>query len=91
MSSRRGEREFGFEDYSRRYDYEHWRDETEKQELGYSYEKIADLTDLPIETVQAVFKRCSDPLRDDVLKALERVVLSDKEVTYKYVELLYET
>lgn len=42
-----------------------------KQELGYSYEKIAELSNLPVSTVQKVLGGITKSPRYDTLKALE--------------------
>lgn len=44
-----------------------------KQELGYSYEQIAELANLPLSTVQKVFGGITKSPRYDTLKALEQV------------------
>ena len=43
-----------------------------KQELGYSYEQIAELANLPLSTVQKVFGGITKSPRYDTLKALEQ-------------------
>lgn len=44
-----------------------------KQQLGYSYEKIAELSNLPLSTVQKVLGGITKSPRYDTLKALEEV------------------
>lgn len=51
-----------------------------KKELGYSYEKIAELSGLPVGTVQKVLGGITKAPRHDTLQALERVL---KKVEYK--------
>ena len=49
-----------------------------KQELGYSYEKIAELSGLPVGTVQKVLGGITKSPRYDTLRALEKVFQKDR-------------
>lgn len=48
-----------------------------KKELGYSYEKIAELSNLPVGTVQKVLSGITKTPRYDTLRALESAFLPD--------------
>ena len=62
-----------------------------KKELGYSYEQIADMSGVPLSTVQKVFSGATQSPRYDTLLAIE-TVLEDysttriSEATYSYGE-----
>lgn len=51
-----------------------------KKELGYSYEQIADMSGVPLSTVQKVFSGATQSPRYDTLLAIE-TVLEDYSVT----------
>lgn len=44
-----------------------------KRELGYTYEKIAELSDVPLGTVQKIFAGVTKSPRYETLLALEKV------------------
>lgn len=55
-----------------------------KKELGYSYEQIAQLTGLPVGTVQKVLGGITKSPRYDTMRALERVLREESSLhTYK--------
>lgn len=62
-----------------------------KKELGYSYEQIADMSGVPLSTVQKVFSGATQSPRYETLQAIE-MVLEDysttrvSEASYSYVE-----
>ena len=45
-----------------------------KKELGYSYEQIADMSGVPLSTVQKVFSGATQSPRYDTLLAIEKVL-----------------
>ncbi len=62
-----------------------------KQQLGYSYEKIAELSNLPLSTVQKVLGGITKSPRYDTLKALEAVfekptaqMIAEAPLSYSY-------
>ena len=57
----------------------------QKKQMGYSYEKIAELSGLPVGTVQKVFLGITKSPRYDTLQALEAVLKP------KYVSMVEET
>ena len=52
-----------------------------KKELGYTYEQIAELSGVPLGTVQKVFAGITESPRYDTLKALEQV-LREREASF---------
>ena len=61
-----------------------------KQELGYTYEQIADLSGVPLGTVQKVFGGVTASPRYDTLRALERVFQKKEPMYVKESALPYE-
>ena len=59
-----------------------------KQELGYTYEQIADLSGVPLGTVQKVFGGVTASPRYDTLRALERVFQKKEPMYVKESALL---
>lgn len=57
-----------------------------KRELGYTYDKIAELSGLPVGTVQKVFLEITKSPRYDTLMALEKV-LKPKQASAYQVEM----
>ena len=62
-----------------------------KKELGYSYEQIADMSGVPLSTVQKVFSGATQSPRYDTLLAIEAVLedysvsrVSEAAVSYGY-------
>ncbi len=62
-----------------------------KQQLGYSYEKIAELSNLPLSTVQKVLGGITKSPRYDTLRALESVfekptaqMIAEAPLSYSY-------
>lgn len=51
-----------------------------KRELGYTYEQIAELSGVPLGTVQKVFSGITTAPRYDTLRALEQVFREDEEL-----------
>lgn len=49
-----------------------------KRELGYTYDQIAELSGLPVGTVQKVFLEITKSPRYDTLQALEKVLKSEQ-------------
>lgn len=54
-----------------------------KRELGYTYDMIAELSGLPVGTVQKVFLEITKSPRYDTLMALERVLKPKQELMVK--------
>ena len=61
-----------------------------KQEFGYTYEQIADLSGVPLGTVQKVFGGVTASPRYDTLRALERVFQKKEPMYVKESALPYE-
>ncbi|WP_195609881.1 helix-turn-helix domain-containing protein, partial [Mediterraneibacter glycyrrhizinilyticus] len=61
-----------------------------KQELGYTYEQIADLSGVPLGTVQKVFGGVTASPRYDTLRALEQVFQKKEPMYVKESALPYE-
>lgn len=62
-----------------------------KQELGYTYEKLAILTELPVEIVQAVFEGTEKTPQKDTIKALEELFTFGGQDDWKAVNMIRET
>lgn len=61
-----------------------------KRILGYSYEKIAELSGLPLGTVQKVLGGVTKSPRYDTLQALSSVLSDEKEPSVKEAAALYD-
>ena len=48
-----------------------------KKELGYSYEQIAEMSGVPLSTVQKVFSGATQSPRYDTLVAIEKILVND--------------
>jgi len=60
-----------------------------KRELGYSYEKIAELADLPVGTVQKVLGGFTKSPRYSTLKALEEVFMEKPAQVIREPQVAY--
>lgn len=61
-----------------------------KNELGYSYEKISQLSGVPVGTVQKVLGKITKAPRYDTLIALEKIFMEDSYVREKSFTYNYE-
>lgn len=61
-----------------------------KRELGYSYEQIAELANLPVGTVQKVLGGITKSPRYDTLQALEEVFTSKPDLVVKETTAAYQ-
>ena len=54
-----------------------------KKELGYTYEQIAELSGVPLGTVQKIFNGTTVSPRYDTVRALERVFKESEDMYVK--------
>lgn len=62
-----------------------------KKELGYTYEQIAELSGVPLGTVQKIFSGVTESPRYDTLKALEQVFKDDESMYIREAKTVYCT
>lgn len=62
---------------------------TRKKELGYTYEQIAELSGVPLGTVQKIFSGITGSPRYDTLKALEQVFKDDDSMYIRETKSTY--
>ena len=60
-----------------------------KKVLGYSYEKISELSGVPLGTVQKIFSGVTESPRYDTLQALEKAFKSQEEDRVKEAAAMY--
>lgn len=60
-----------------------------KKELGYSYEKIADWSGVPLSTVQKVFSGVTQSPRYDTLRAIEEVLTDEPAMAVREAAVQY--
>ena len=60
-----------------------------KKVLGYSYEKISELSGVPLGTVQKIFSGVTESPRYDTLQAMEKAFKSQEEDRVKEAAAMY--